>query len=65
MRGDDQQQNHIYSYLSPEAKGAEGLNVAFHLAERKYATQTYGHVRTVYDLLGITQEQVHSCGLIV
>jgi len=27
------------------------LNVAFHLAERKYATQAYGHLRTVYDLL--------------
>lgn len=27
------------------------LNVAFYLAERKYTTQTYSHLRTVHDLL--------------
>jgi hypothetical protein len=27
------------------------LNVAFYLAEHKYATQTYSHLRTAYDLL--------------
>jgi hypothetical protein len=27
------------------------LNVAFYLAERKYATQAYSHIRMVYDLL--------------
>lgn len=27
------------------------LNVAFYLAERRYATQSYSHIRTVYDLL--------------
>src|SRR5450759_745876 len=26
------------------------LNVAFYLAERRYATQSYSHIRTVYDL---------------
>ena len=27
------------------------LQVAFHLAERRYATQAYSHIRTVFDLL--------------
>ncbi len=31
------------------------LNVAFYLAERKYATQTYSHLRTVHELLDKTE----------
>jgi hypothetical protein len=40
-----------FGMLSMLYWAVDELNVAFYLAERKYATQAYCHLRTVYDLL--------------
>lgn len=40
-----------FASLSMFYWAVDELNVAFYLAERMYATQTYSHLRTVHDLL--------------
>lgn len=40
-----------FGVLSMLYWSVDELNAAFYLAERKYATQAYSHLRTVYDLL--------------